>query len=239
MTELEKTYNVNLPKWPQMLISGSPVTPEQAKEIIFRTDAFLTDAYGYNGGNNIEFNEHYRNSSGLSMLDGGDNYAKKFDFNNYVKEKVGFIELNYVPSDFASSCFVGGPDGFCSPDGEIKFSNNVGKWPSAEVIYEDLVELAEAFPFLEMKCTLMDGESCEENTKPVISFDVCNGVVCVTDSHLEREDGPELFDTSRLLASLRGDLSGELGLPKEWYAEYITRLIPITEGYLYKNKDEV
>ncbi len=33
--------NRNLPKWPQMLVTGDSLTIEQAKEIIRRTDRFF------------------------------------------------------------------------------------------------------------------------------------------------------------------------------------------------------
>lgn len=49
----------SLPKWPQMIVTGKPVTIDQAKEIIFRTDSFLTSSDEFAGGNNREFNEWY------------------------------------------------------------------------------------------------------------------------------------------------------------------------------------
>ncbi len=52
--------NIALPKWPQMIVTGKPVTIHQAKDIILRTDSFLTDSYEHAGGNNQEFNDWYR-----------------------------------------------------------------------------------------------------------------------------------------------------------------------------------
>jgi hypothetical protein len=58
--------NIDLPKWPQLLIVGDPVTIEQAKDIIFRMDPFLTDTYHLSGGNDRIFNQQYRTQAGLS-----------------------------------------------------------------------------------------------------------------------------------------------------------------------------
>jgi hypothetical protein len=49
----------SLPKWPQMIVTGKPVTVENAKDIIFRTDSFLTSSDEFSGGNNKEFNDWY------------------------------------------------------------------------------------------------------------------------------------------------------------------------------------
>ena len=48
----------HLPKWPQMIVTGKRVTVDQAKEIIFRTDSFLSDASDYSGGNARNFNRN-------------------------------------------------------------------------------------------------------------------------------------------------------------------------------------
>lgn len=41
-------------KWRQMIVTGTPVTVDQAKEIIRRTDRFI---YRGDGGNNHEYNK--------------------------------------------------------------------------------------------------------------------------------------------------------------------------------------
>lgn len=47
----EQAFEIGLPKWPQCVIFGNPVTKEQALEIIRRTDNFFNGYFG----NNHEF----------------------------------------------------------------------------------------------------------------------------------------------------------------------------------------
>ena len=58
MTKLKDRY---LPKWPLMYTTGKPVTQEQAKEIIRRTDTFFI---GYSG-NNRAYNQRVRRLLGM------------------------------------------------------------------------------------------------------------------------------------------------------------------------------
>lgn len=44
-------------------------------------------------------------------------------------------------------------------------------------VYDEWKMVAKAFPFLELQCRLMNGETCEEETVPVIDFFVNNGKV--------------------------------------------------------------
>ena len=53
---IEKCAVGCLPKWSQMIVTGKNVTVEQAKDIIFRTDYFLTDPSKYSAGNDDQFN---------------------------------------------------------------------------------------------------------------------------------------------------------------------------------------
>lgn len=46
-----------LPKWPEAYVTGTAVTPEQAKEIIFRTDRPVTYISDYGFGNDRPFRE--------------------------------------------------------------------------------------------------------------------------------------------------------------------------------------
>ena len=92
-----------------------------------------------------------------------------------------YIETEYVWNNWVSSCFIGGPHGWCHPDGTIGYSTNVGKWPEVSDVYDDWTKLAEAFPFLEVEATLMSGEDCEIFTEPVVSMLIRNGTVELID----------------------------------------------------------
>lgn len=225
-----------LNKWPQMLVTGKPVTVEQAKDIIFRTDEFLTDPYEFSGGNARQFNQAYREQAGLTLImetrkyDNGREYTMPdYDKLSAIKEQLGIVSTNYVTNDWASCSFIGGPHGWCHPDGTIGFSDNVGKWPSIEEIVEDWQRIATAFPYLDLHVTLMDGESCEDGTTAVINIRVLNGAVSVEKPNERVHDGVGVVTEDQLvqgfLEALRANThSRELGLPMSWYTEFAEKV---------------
>lgn len=205
MTESD-LLNVGLPKWPQMYVTGTPVTVAQAKDIIRRTDSFFTRGYG---GNNHQYNSLVRKLVGMP-LDYHDRPYEKFPGDDAPQEvKDAFfakrraeneedrkvqeafdrrwrpLRTSYVHNSWLSSSFIGGPYGWCHPDGEIGYVDNVGKWPSVEDVYKDWVVLAEAFPFLDIGITLYDGESCEDGTRPLVSMRVKDGKATLVDPAAE------------------------------------------------------
>lgn len=218
--------NVGLPKWPQMYVTGVPVTEEQAKEIIRRTDTFFTR--GYNG------NEHdwNRKVSRALKMPFFDHTLAWWGKSEEWKKRWGVISTAYVHNSWVSCSFIGGPHGWCHPNGNIGFIDNVGKWPSAESVLRDWMTLAEEFPFLDIGVTLNDGESCEE-TCPVIAFSVKNGKVrVVVDDESTRaltvharhpvatrspDSKGDDIDFSRLFARR---LDHEQGIPYKWIQEW-------------------
>lgn len=236
-----------LPKWPQMLVTGKSVTQEQAKEIIFRTDRFFTDPYEYSGGNAHEFNRAYRTTAGLGRLtvnhtraDGSTFTLPDYSLTNAVHEDLGILIQEYVNNDWGSSAFVFGPHGWCHPDGTIKYFDNVGKWPSIDAVYNEWVAIARAFPFLDLHVTLMSGESCEDDTHPVINFRVVNGDVTVenpdTTVHEDVVTDPRkdfVFETLLLSPDHR-----ELGAPGPWYDEFAERVSVAVEKVIARSQAE-
>ena len=223
--------HADLPKWAQMIVSGKAVTIDQAKEIIFRTDSFLTDADQYSGGNNQKFNQHYRDISGLSRLqceatryDGSKFADVNQELQDRIKNRVNVISTDYVRNDWASSCYVFGPHGWCHPDGTIWFEDNVGKWANVQHILRDWRDLAAAFPYLDLHVTLMDGESGDENATPVANIRVENGQAYVAapdlSVHNKMPAGPERYERQ----SFDFSSNRELGLPSEWYEEFAAKV---------------
>lgn len=179
---IDKKFNVGLDKWPQMLLFGKPVTQEQASEIIRRTDGFLREGYG---GNNHAYNEHVLNMLGLDIVNWRNEEKIKEEYklqgNEFSQLRYGLftewqekefktVYTDYVYNRWIATAYIGGPTGWCNPNGELRFSENIGKWPSVEDVYRDFLTLAKAFPFIEMSTLLMSGESCEKNIYPVIGF---------------------------------------------------------------------
>lgn len=243
---LKEAFAQELPKWPQLYITGPDVSVEQAKAIMFRSETFLS-SLGSRGGNNRAWNKWAVREFGLakvsSDIDGGDHRWPTEDPVQKALLKLGYairdkwsrekaLRAEYVEIARASCSFIGGPHGWCSPDGKIYFDDNVGKWPSVEDVHADLSAIATAFPFVKMVATLFDGESLDENRKPVVTFQVAEGVVGVAD--YERGDGAQMSlhhiqeDTSAAAsqARLKQMVAGlqnpgrEQGLPNEWIIEF-------------------
>lgn len=187
--------NIGLPKWPGLLVVGSPVTRDQAAEIILRTDDLYFSSndskfekqlnqvlYGVTS-DSMDLNKEVARKLGLEESDRNlwrisEEYMKEKD------EEVGKISLSYMKNQQIISSWIGGPHGWCSWNGDIGCRNyNIGKYPSVEEVHSDWVKIAKEFPFLDLKCQLLNHEiGCEdsvEDPKPVIEFIVKKGKVKV------------------------------------------------------------
>ncbi len=265
--------NVALPKWPQMRVSGKSVTVEQAKDIIFKTDLFLTSAGEWAGGNNHKFNTQYRHQAGLVKPDSSvftkygafssgmfspnenalSNTAEvnaeiddeigecspaerksfferlagafwEFTLEEEVRERLGILVLNYMDNNHASTSYVYGPNGWCWPDGTIYFSANIGKWPSIEEVHKEWQLIAETFPYLDLHVTLMSGEHCEEDIKPLVNLRIVGGVATVCEPDLSVHTPVNLtFDHTKESPDWPKRMFDDdfgIGLPYEWYDDY-------------------
>lgn len=186
---MESIMNKALPKWPALLVKGKSVTLDQAKEIIIRTDGLSFST------NDREF------SSQLNEVVYGVK-STRWDLTDAIKEQLGITEWNdiwayqdkkqaevgvleniyFLQNSQIASSWIGGAHGWCQWDGTIETSNyNIGKWPSIEGVYNEWVIIAEAFPFLDLRCQLMNCEACETEPSqppfPVVEYIVKDGKV--------------------------------------------------------------
>lgn len=184
MDSTTNPMNSYLGKWPCLVVVGDPVTPEQAMEILIRTDMleFITNDKYFNNkcasyfyGRQIDslgsFSDQFRGEDG------------KVDFHNYwrfkdrTKDAVGQIDLQYLYNSRIMSSWMGGPHGWCDWNGYIGCSNyNIGKWPSVEEVCKEWQAIATAFPYLNIKSQLIADEG-EGNI--AIEFEVKDGKVTV------------------------------------------------------------
>lgn len=119
--------------------------------------------------------------------------------------KVGRIDTEYVGNSWFSCPFIGGPHGWMHPDGTIGYADNVGKWPSVRTIYNDWKKIGKAFSQLNLKVTLMSGESCEDCTHPLVTMELKNGKIKITENHIDnsvvinqgRKPGSDLLEMSQ------------------------------------------
>ena len=94
--------------------------------------------------------------------------------------------------------------------------------------------MAWEFPFLDLVATLMSGESCEENTVPLVDIIVQNGLVTVEESkdlRNHRRFSRDVFPLHGKIHHSNVDdhrLSinefSSLGVPLEWYSEFAIKV---------------
>lgn len=181
----EEAFNIGLPKWPQCVINGEKITEEQALEIIRRTDRFFGRL---GGGNNHEFDEKARKicrKPDIEDFKDGNEFneawAKYIEAREEFVSKWQLIDTEYIHNSWISCPWIGGYHGWCHPDGTIAFCNNIGKWPEVEDVYKDLCILGEHFPFLNLTCTLMNGEE-DFATESLVTMKLENGEVSFIDT---------------------------------------------------------
>lgn len=183
----ENILEVNLPKWPGLIVKGKSVTKDQAKEILIRTDNFgfyCNDRKWEKTINRLIFG-HFLGVNSLN-----EELKKEFNLNNrlevydfkeelYIKKYRRIQDLCYLNNHRIASSWIGGTYGWCSWDGKIECNNyNIGKWPDAIEVYNEWVIIAKEFPFLNLKCQLLNSEISEDCEKiPVIEFEIKKGKV--------------------------------------------------------------
>ena len=149
-----------------------------------------------------------------------------WDKQDRVKDALGVVDTEYVCNDWASCCFIGGPHGWCHPDGSIYFDDNVGKWPSIAGIFKDWSDIAQAFPYLDLHVTLMSGECCDDFSRPVVNIRVINGeaTLAAPDDSVHGHQPPG-SKVEQFIESMRTTGTGrELGLPANWYEEFADKV---------------
>lgn len=168
----EQFFALELPKWSCILVTGKKVTLEQAMEILIRTDSF------YFSTNDLSFKKRLKAAVGFTEQGEDEDWREHYAKQAAIKESLGILPLGDIHNSRIVSCWIGGPHGWCDWNGNIFTNNyNIGKYPSVQGVYEDWCKIAEAFPYLDLRCQLLSGESCEEDAKPVVEFVVKEGTV--------------------------------------------------------------
>jgi len=183
-----KFFNKGLPKWPALLVKGESVTLEQAKEIIIRTDglSFSTNDREFSSQlNEIVYgvkSTRWDLTDAIKEQLGITEWNAIWDYQESKQAEAGVLNIHYLQNSQIASSWIGGAHGWCQWDGTIETSNyNIGKWPSIEEVYNEWLIIAEAFPFLNLRCQLMNCEACEDEPSnspmPIVEFIVKDGKV--------------------------------------------------------------
>lgn len=224
-----------LPKWPALLVQGEDVTREQAEEINLRT------ADPYFGTNHHEHRRRLYDIMGVCYDEHGiathlqgedqDTLPKPRSWDPVCRAgaKIGSLslEFNYLHNYNVVSCHIIGPHGWCSWDGRIHANTfNIGKWPSVEEVQSDWEIIAEAFPYLNLKCQLLDDER-DDALKPLVEYTVSEGKVRV-------DTNPDdlLMEIGPLVCRNINDVSSEVGISLERFGVIWSRLEETTHGNL-------
>lgn len=243
-----------LPKWPGVYVTGKRVTPEQAKDIIMRTDGTASGFCEYSFGNDKRFGERCVRDFGWEPFINAQNgiYAAKteetrtaawanlaqvcapydtlYDIRDAWKKEMAIIETEYVYNRWLASAYIFGPTGWCHPDGTIQVDgHNYGKYPGVSDIAHEWELLAEAFPYLDLACTLQSEEAHSDNIGyPVVTILVKGGKVrvCKPDLSLHEPKARHVKEASMTDAVqmiLMHPSFREQGWSREWIEEFCER----------------
>jgi hypothetical protein len=147
-------------KWPRLIVTGEPVTREQANEILVCTNSWDFCTNDQEWERQIlsmagEFGRPVRPEHGADFSLFREYYERCRDW----EERLGVLNLHYLGNARIASSWIGGPHGWCDWDGRIGCSNyNIGKWPDQVTVTEDLQQIAAAFPYLTMHVQLIGDE---------------------------------------------------------------------------------
>jgi hypothetical protein len=222
--DIRRLENTGLPKWPQMLVWGKPVTVTQARDIILRTDRFFTDIDNFPGGHNRRWIEWAQQELGFRHLVEDESRAgclRRNEAEDVLRRGLCCIETEYVHNTWASSSFIHGPYGWCHPDGTLWYEHNIGKHPNAREVFEEWQALAAAFPYVDATVTLFSGERLEEDRVPVVSFRVQEGHVQLLPEPVVPSERPvPPFESTRRFASYEDEVAASNGLDDQWIRDF-------------------
>jgi hypothetical protein len=199
-----------LPKWPEMVVVGNPVTQKQAAEIILRIDHNIPTPWS----------NDKRHATRIKQLFGIPSNAvtpyNQWEGISNLSTDLNGIALEYLSTDRVISSYIDGSNGWINWDGMVRLSDkNIGKHPDTTTVAEEWHTIATAFPYLDLRCQLFDGESCEYNTKPVVHFIVKNGDVTVRPSNGAVLMEPEPVNIAKLTRGPQGRLDRGVGISIE------------------------
>lgn len=165
---------VVLPRWVAFVVSGDPVTTNQAAEIIIRTDSFRY------GSLQSKYVRSLYYSVGHSLKSIKDPFKITEEINK-MRGSVKSLPLSFLNTDRISSSFVGGVTSWCDWVGKISSKGtNLGKHPDLISIFIELKTIAKAFPFLSMSVQVFNKESCyamDSDFVPLVEYRVHGGKV--------------------------------------------------------------
>lgn len=178
MKEMSDKEYPELIKWPGFLVDGEDVSKEQAAEILLRTDSCLFSTNDRAWDKNVR--EILSYPTELEYPPQGHSMRDLFRAEDQWREKFSIISLEYISNAQIGSAYVYGPHGWCGWNGEIGCHyGNIGKWPSVERVRDEWRLVAKEFPYLKLRCQLLDREMSEEGGRAIVEYIIDSGSVIV------------------------------------------------------------
>ena len=156
-----KALREALPRQSPMTVMGSSISREEAADLLLRTN-------NWHWGEVCTW-EAIEMWSALGIPCG---YGKAPDRDSLREflDRVHALNLQYICNH---RLLAGTPNGWCDWQGYIHTTSGLVYWGETEAVREEWTEVADAFPFLDLRCQLWD----EAGNKPLIEFTVRGGKV--------------------------------------------------------------
>jgi hypothetical protein len=154
-------------KWPTLIVTGKPVTPVAAAEILVRTDD-----WGWMGAGDDPLRRAIQDVAAdfgwprpperqpmgpeyaeYDRLEAADEDRRYHDQLDAWATRIGAIDLKFL----ANRRLYGGA-GWCRWDGHIGCVRTIGKYPQDSQLTHELVLIAAAFPFLDLQAQVVDND---------------------------------------------------------------------------------
>lgn len=175
---------VHLPKWPSCLFVGRKVVPpEWTERIAIQTSGF--DFFSNDRATSAELNATIADvTSRVWKTATNTDIAFNYDDGNKddsTRSRYGVLRgVSYFSNNMLMSACVN-VDSWLSWRGKIEARYNVGKYPSAEELYQEWCVIAAAYPpdVLDLVCFVYDRETCQlaPGDQPLIQFTIQGGKV--------------------------------------------------------------
>lgn len=163
-------------KWCPLYVYGEPVSQEQAAQILIRTDE---NSFPQRNGPVRPFISTVHSSLFLRVL----NWSDELEFREKMDRVTGRIDLYYLSNRQICTAWIQGLSGWCHWNGLISTDFNrpysVGKYPSQEEILKEWTQIAERFPFLDLRCWLKDQDDDGNPERLTEQFRVVGGKATV------------------------------------------------------------
>lgn len=192
--------NIELPKWPLLLVTGKRITPEQTDKVIVRT-TWLRGMHC----NEDWWNKRVIACFGVKALTPPPLRRRDYTLRwtrdavpyeewERVGRELGVLDVQYLNNARIASINLDGPYGWVDWDGTVGTDGMAvtNKWPEVGEVHDEWAAIARAFPFLDLTAQLVEMSWDHDRDDygppvPLVTWTVMEGAVQMHD-----EPGPLL-----------------------------------------------